>query len=223
MKCRICGEEKTQDDFYTYNNGTKRRSNCKSCYSKNQNNNYRLNRDAKIEYSKEWYKKNKKRRAEASALWAKNNPDKAKAIYLKFYYNHRDECNRQGNIRRKKRYKQDVAFRLNANMASRIHVHLSRDRFVNTWRGIIDYNSTELRQHLEQQFTPDMTWDNYGSYWHIDHIIPISVFNITSVNDYDFKRCWSLENLRPLSKIENIKKGNKLLSPFQPSLNMGVI
>jgi hypothetical protein len=61
-----------------------------------------------------------------------------------------------------------------------------------------------------------MNWDNYGKYeegklkWHIDHIIPHSSFEYTSMNDESFKKCWSLENLRPLEAVENIKKSNKM-------------
>ena len=28
----------------------------------------------------------------------------------------------------------------------------------------------------------------------------------------NFKKCWALENLQPLEKIENLKKGSKLLN-----------
>jgi len=62
-----------------------------------------------------------------------------------------------------------------------------------------------------------MTWDNYGK-WHIDHVIPTSVFNFEKPEDDDFKRCWSLQNLQPLWALDNIKKGNKLEKPFQPKL-----
>jgi len=60
-----------------------------------------------------------------------------------------------------------------------------------------------------------MNWKNYGSYWHIDHIIPQSVYQFVNLktkkeNLDEIQKCWSLRNLRPLEKIENIKKGNKL-------------
>ena len=29
-------------------------------------------------------------------------------------------------------------------------------------------------KYLESQFTPEMNWDNYGTYWEIDHIHPLS-------------------------------------------------
>jgi hypothetical protein len=56
-----------------------------------------------------------------------------------------------------------------------------------------------------------MTWMNYGE-WHIDHILPIDSFNFQSYEDYQFKECWSLENLQPLWAIDNIRKGNKIIT-----------
>ena len=92
----------------------------------------------------------------------------------------------------------------------------------------IDYTVEELRQHLEQQFDENMSWDNYGSYWHIDHIIPISLFDL--VNDEQKRNCLCLENLRPLERIQNISKGNKVLKEYivlarklEPSLWNGVV
>jgi len=65
-----------------------------------------------------------------------------------------------------------------------------------------------------------MTWDNYGK-WHIDHIVPIKVHNFSKVEDEDFKRCWALKNLQPLWGYENISKGAKIESHFQPMLVFG--
>jgi len=67
-----------------------------------------------------------------------------------------------------------------------------------------------------------MNWENRGTYnpntwkdddlstwtWNIDHIIPHSLFNYTSLEDEDFKKCWSLDNLRPYSAKQNILDGS---------------
>ena len=54
-----------------------------------------------------------------------------------------------------------------------------------------------------------MSWENYGSYWHIDHIKPDSRFIYESVEDIEFKKCWALSNLQPLKAEDNLKKSNK--------------
>lgn len=85
------------------------------------------------------------------------------------------------------------------------------------WEDIVGYTIKDLMRHLERKFKLGMTWDNYGK-WHIDHIIPVSAFSYTSIDDIDFKRCWALKNLQPLWHWENESKGVKIKDGFQPSL-----
>ena len=74
---------------------------------------------------------------------------------------------------------------------------------------ILGYDAQQLRDYLEAQFKPGMTFDNHGNKgWHIDHIKPRSSFNYTSMEDEEFKACWALENLQPLWAGENLQKGN---------------
>jgi hypothetical protein len=66
-------------------------------------------------------------------------------------------------------------------------------------------NIPYLREWFEYNFTPEMNWDNYGSYWSIDHIIPVRKFDLT--NDVEKLRCWNWSNLVPVSvKYNSTKK-----------------
>lgn len=100
----------------------------------------------------------------------------------------------------------------------------------------IPFTIVELKEHLEKLFSSSdnldqngkiwMTWDNQGKYvpndyeylngdlisyekakWQIDHIIPQSEFQYSSMENEVFKKCWALENLRPLRADINIKDG----------------
>jgi hypothetical protein len=75
---------------------------------------------------------------------------------------------------------------------------------------ILKYTPEQLINHLEKQFSDEMTWDNYGD-WHVDHKHPISLYNIKEIGDNEFMKCWSLDNLQPMWGVDNIKKSNKLL------------
>lgn len=68
---------------------------------------------------------------------------------------------------------------------------------------MVGYNIQDLKEHLELQFDENMTWENMGSYWEIDHIVPLNLFSYETEQDEQFKICWSLANLRPLEKIAN--------------------
>ena len=82
----------------------------------------------------------------------------------------------------------------------------------------LPYTIEQLKERLESQFEEWMSWDNYGGWagteqktWWIDHIIPQSELIYDSMDHSNFQKCWALENLRPLEKNENMKKGNKVL------------
>jgi len=58
--------------------------------------------------------------------------------------------------------------------------------------------------------TPGMTRANYGTEWEIDHKIPLWSFDYSDIADPQFKKCWALDNLQPLWKGDNLKKGTKI-------------
>jgi hypothetical protein len=70
----------------------------------------------------------------------------------------------------------------------------------------LDYSLESLIAHLESKFTDGMSWENYGK-WHVDHIKPCALFDMTKPED--FQQCWSLSNLQPLWALDNYKKGVK--------------
>lgn len=121
------------------------------------------------------------------------------------------------NKRQRERRNTDPKFRLNGNMSRAIRLSLKGKKNGKPWEDLLGYSLGALEKHLQRQFTPGMTMDNQGE-WHIDHIVPVSAFNFEKAEDIDFKRCWALDNLRPMWAMHNLKKGNKIDKPFQPSL-----
>jgi hypothetical protein len=71
---------------------------------------------------------------------------------------------------------------------------------------IIGCSKDDLRKHLESKFRDGMTWQNYGSYWHIDHIVPL----ISAKSPEEVKRLCHWANLQPLTAFDNISKGSKM-------------
>jgi hypothetical protein len=58
--------------------------------------------------------------------------------------------------------------------------------------------------YIENQFDGVMTWDNHGSVWELDHIIPISSFDL--LIDEEQNKCFHYTNLRPIFKTTEIAK-----------------
>jgi hypothetical protein len=127
-----------------------------------------------------------------------------------------------------RRYMLNPAHRLSNRMSGSIRKSLisrgaSKKRA--HWEDLLGYTAAELKLHLESQFEPDMTWENYGE-WHIDHVVPVRSFQFSSIKDDGFKRCWAMPNLSPrwtttaIAKahgsvsIGNMNKGSKPLLQF---------
>lgn len=207
-KCPKCKEIKSYKLFYFSKQSPDGLSSyCKSC-------NLLVRRICKNKNPQKYYKKHprkpkdpqetKEKYRETARKWKINNPEKVKKTWQK---------------RDKKRYSTPKG-KLNKAISYRMWASLKGNKVGHHWESLVDYSVLQLKKHIEKQFLPGMTWENYGhETWHIDHIIPISAFNFNSPNDIDFKRCWSLKNLRPLWASENFRKHNKLIINFQPSFS----
>ena len=67
---------------------------------------------------------------------------------------------------------------------------------------------SELRTHIESQFWPHMTWDNFGKRgWHMDHIKPLSSFDLSK--EEERYEAFNYKNLQPLWWFLNLSKGAK--------------
>lgn len=123
----------------------------------------------------------------------------------------------QINKWRNKKRKEDPAFKIHTNMRTRISNMIKN---IKTYRiGCIENmfgcNRNHLIKHIESKFTSKMSWDNYGAYWHIDHIIPISSFDLSDPAQCKAANHWT--NLQPLEASKNMSKSNKIINP-QPQL-----
>ena len=78
---------------------------------------------------------------------------------------------------------------------------------------LIGCDAAALRRHLELQFTRGMDWSNYGTAWHVDHIIPCSHFDLSKPEHQ--KICFNWQNLRPLWASENVRRQDKIEQPTQ--------
>ncbi len=62
-----------------------------------------------------------------------------------------------------------------------------------------------VKNHIESQFEPWMSWDNIGE-WQIDHVIPLA----SAQNRDELLILCRYTNLRPLSAVENMRKGSRV-------------
>lgn len=107
--------------------------------------------------------------------------------------------------------RQKVEYRLHQSFSARVNQSLQHGKNGRPWEKLVGYTLAELKAHLEKRFQQGMLWNNYGKFgWHIDHIVPVAVFDFSSFDDEQFKRCWALSNLQPLWAKDNWEKNSKV-------------
>ena len=178
--------------------------------------------------TKKYRDNNKAKRQAICASWRKRNPEKCRKHSRKHEASHPNRWKETDPIKLKQyrktariNFRSKIGGKLNHAVSFAVWRSLKSGAKVGRrWESLMGYTLVQLMVHLEKQFTSKMLWENYGSYWHLDHKIPITAFNFQETEDIDFSRCWALNNLQPLEKITNIRKGNKISIPFQPSLTI---
>ena len=131
-------------------------------------------------------------------------------------YNISSSCKNRAKHRRKN----DSVWKLKKNISSTICNSLRKNNASKeaSCFKYLGYTLEDLKKHLEVQFEEWMNWDNWGQIssnkktWNIDHIYPQSKLPYNCMTHPNFIKCWSLENLRPLSALENIIKKNKIIT-----------
>lgn len=172
--------------------------NCKTC----QGNYYAKNRQKIIEYKA----LHKTQKAEYDARYRKINKESISA---------KDKSRYESN---KEHIKNTVAswqknqgcgsnFKIAKNIRDRLRKAIKSDEKRLTV-DLLGCSIEELKYFLESKFDTGMTWDNYGFYgWHIDHIKPLSSFNLS--NPEELSMACHYTNLQPLWAIDNLKKAKK--------------
>ena len=190
--CKKCNQEKHLDDFCN-RKGEKdgKHRYCKLC----------LNHD----FTKYYHTSGRK-----NSIYYEQYREENKQYFRKYNNNHyhtNKELYREWN---KNQYHSDFKFRLKHITASRISHALKTYDILKNDRTIeyLGCSMGEYYYYLEQQFTNRMSWDNYGSYWEIDHIKPIDSFDFNI--EENLYICFHYTNTRPLSKKENRIKSNKI-------------
>jgi len=178
--CTKCKIEKALDSFHKDANGyLGRKSSCKDCKKKYNQDRYSENSEKYMSYTRDYYKKNR------------DSIIEKKIEYNKEYI--------------KERVKNPI-IRLQHNLRSRTGIAF---RFMgyakNTkTKEILGAEWEFVKVYMENQFTDGMSWSNYGE-WHVDHIKPLS----SAKTEEDLLNLCHYSNLQPLWAIDNIKKGSK--------------
>jgi hypothetical protein len=129
------------------------------------------------------------------------NKEQIKVQYTKYRKIHKKERDEK----RRDRYKTDTQHKLKLTLRGRLRKALKGNYKSGSAVRDLGCSVEELKVWLEKQFEPGVTWDNHSQRgWHIDHIIPLSSFDLTDRTQF-LKAChWF--NLRPLWWQDNLSE-----------------
>jgi hypothetical protein len=211
--CCKCKKEKSNDCYGKLKNTPDGlRYDCKDCRKDYRN---QMKQHVK-EKNRLYYDKNKEELLEKNRLYREEN--KTTINHQRKEYRRRPEI--QIHIKEKQkeylpvrkikiqeRRQNDLNFKMSEILRSKIHKMLKNQN--TSYANLIGCDVDFLKKWLEFRFSNEMNWDNLGSYWQIDHILPINGFDFTKENNKQI--CFHWTNLQPLTSLENRQKSDKLL------------
>jgi hypothetical protein len=205
-RCSKCKQEKEFNHFCKnnrYKDG--RHDTCKQCrkeYNKD-------NKEKIIEYEKQWRANN----LDYGKQWRINNPGKYKILYT---INNSKKTKEQITLDNKlsqsykaewtkDKYRKNPKYKLSQILRIRL-LDALKDKTNKTESSLSLLGCTiqEIKQYLESQFKPEMTWENHGEIWEIDHIKPCDSFDLIDIEQQ--KQCFHYTNLQPLFKTSELAK-----------------
>lgn len=153
-----------------------------------------LNPEKKRQYNQKWKSANPNIRRETLKKWKQKNPERCAEL----------------NRKAQKKMRSNPMNRVVFNMRNRFKEIMDGVRCKPTqgrWE-LIGCSQQQLKTHLESLFKKGMSWANYGSHWHVDHIIPCAKFDHTDPKQV--KQCWHWTNLQPLEAKKNFAKSDRI-------------
>lgn len=152
---------------------------------------------------RKWYSLNKEHNAKRNSAYAKRNRKRRTEQQCEYI---------------KRKCDTDLNYKLRCRLRSRIWCALKAQKSKKSSRAqeLLACDMDFFRTFLESQFTPEMSWENYGSYWHVDHIIPLASLDLRDSEQQ--KRAFHYSNCRPLEGSENLLKSDSIPDPHQALL-----
>lgn len=151
----------------------------------------RNNRDKISDYNKKYKSEFKEQISEYNRVYNINN---------------RETIQKRQNVQHRERRKTDMNYKMSVVLRSRL-----RKFYTGKSSGITNLLDCDLPYFLkwmEYNFTSDMSWNNHGTLWHVDHVLPCSLYDLTTPNDQS--ECFHWSNMRPLHASKNNIKNNTI-------------
>lgn len=197
--CNTCKETKPTTDFI------QSRNICKTCNNERRRTKYQNNEELRLKLIKtaSEFKHNKavERRKIKTAELGEGNKKCSWCDEIK-----PNDRFRSKRLKCKDCERDDPLEKFKRNIRTRIFNSLIRKE-----KHTIEYLGCNYEEYVQWIINHNYTLENHGAEWHIDHVIPLSMFNLDNEEEQAFAFNW--RNTTPLPVKENLSKNNKILKP----------
>lgn len=212
--CNDCNKEKPRNYFYnrykTCKTCIKRRQRdrnlrdkmkersgikiCNTCSEEKDIENFRVNRASCLDCERV-YGRDYNQRTETRKIWSTNNKEQHRFLVRRWT---------------KEKYQSDPIYKFQQLQRSRLSKVIKKFKQGYSADDFIEYlgNIKIIQEWLEFCMTDNMTWENHGLVWHLDHVIPIYHFDLK--NNDQIYLCFNWRNIMPISKEENLQKNRNI-------------
>jgi uncharacterized protein (DUF983 family) len=199
QECNTCNQTKLISSFIRC------RKVCKDCNNEKRQNKYHTDEEHRITVIKQvtLFKQNKIIERHQIKLEEIGEGNKKCSICFTI----KEECNfRHNRLKCKDCERDDPVEKFKRNIRSRIWGALNSKNM-----HTIVYLGCSSQDYLQWILTynENYTLDNHGNIWHIDHVIPISRFNLEDIDEQLLAFNW--RNTMPLLAKDNLAKNNKII------------
>jgi hypothetical protein len=219
-KCKECEEVKGGEEFYSCKGALDgKQGTCIGCHNKHRREDYQkpeakakskeFRERSEVKAYREEYMGRYRQTPEAKVR-RKECREKPEIKAQEKEYSQRPEVRARANERSKKKRAIDLNFGIAQNLRHRMWGVLKGKVKVGSAVDDLGCSIDKFKAYLESHFNFGMTWENYGNgfgKWNLDHIIPLTAFDLTNREQYLFAAHYT--NYQPMWALENISKGNR--------------
>jgi len=204
--CSDCSCEKMTTDFI------RNRNRCNDCHNilrrTKYNNDPDFRRKCIIQVTDLKQKKAAIKRDEKAQEQERIGPDNLTCRYCE-EIKHKDNY-RHNRLKCKTCERDDPLEKFKRGIRAHIWTVLNRNHAFKT-SNTREYLGCEVDQYIKwlSYCNPNYDIENHGTVWHIDHVIPLSRFDLTNFEQCKIAFNW--RNTMPLLATDNLKKSNKIL------------
>ncbi len=159
-------------------------------------------KNKQLERCRQYKQKNKEKISEYNKDYKQKNKEKVCDYNKKYNVENRAKIQKRQTEQKKERRKTDTQYKLSIVL---------RNRFRKFYKGksssikdLIGCSYKNFLKWMEFNFTGDMSWENHGTLWHIDHVLLCHMFDHNNIDDR--KICFNWKNTRPLLAIKNLSR-----------------